>query len=76
MTFLIRPGSPFHARQIEARAHENWRSAAELVWERWEILTAASREDRPGAFAAYMSALDAEAVAAEVLADSCLDQAA
>jgi len=76
MTFLIRPGSPFHARQIEARAHESWRCAAELVWGRWASLTEASAEDKPGALAAYMSALDAEAAAAEALADSCLDQAA
>jgi len=76
MTFLIRPGSPFHARQIEARAHESWRSAAELVWGRWETLTTASPEDKPAAFAAYMSALDAEAAAADALAESCLDQAA
>ena len=76
MTFLIRPGSPFHARQVQARAHEHWRCAAELVWGRWESLTEASSEDKPGAFAAYMSALDSEAAAAEALADSCLDQAA
>ena len=76
MTFLIRPGSPFHARQIEARAHQDWRSAAELVWARWETLTTASPEDKPGAFAAYMSALDAEAAAADALADTSLDRAA
>ena len=76
MTFLIRPGSPFHARQVQARAQENWRRAAELVWGRWESLTEASSEDKPGAFAAYMSALDSEAAAAEALADSCLDKAA
>ena len=76
MTFLIRPGSPFHARQVQARARENWRSAAELVWGRWQELTEASSEDKPGAFGAYMSALDAESAAAAALADSCLDEAA
>ena len=76
MNFLIRPGSPLHPRQVEARAHENWRSAAELVWGRWDALRKASPEDKPGAFAAYTFALEAEAAAAEAFADSCLDQAA
>ena len=68
MTFLTRPGVPFYHRQLDARS-QIWRRAANLVWTRWEALKAATPEGRPGAFAAYLAALDAEAAAADALAD-------
>ena len=75
MTFLIRPGAPFYDQQLHARAANAWRSAADLVWSRWEALTSAPPESRPGAFAAYTAALD-EAAAASALADLYPSQAA
>lgn len=76
MTYLIRPGSPFFARQVHARAENTWRSAADLVWARWELVREATPQTRAGAFAAYLAALDAEAAAAGALADVSLQQAA
>ena len=69
MTFLIRPGVPFYGRQLQARALRAWRVAADLVWARWEALREATPENRPAAFADYLAALDAEAMAAAALAD-------
>jgi hypothetical protein len=69
MKFLIRPGVPFHSRQLRARAMRAWRAAADLVWARWEALGEAAPELRPAAFAAYLAALDAEASAADTLAE-------
>jgi hypothetical protein len=68
MTFLIRPGAPLYEAQLEARRLNTWRDAERLVQLRWEDFLAANRASRPGAFAAYMAALDAEAAAAGELA--------
>jgi hypothetical protein len=76
MKFLIRPGVPFHSRQLRARAMRAWRAAADLVWARWEALGEAAPELRPAAFAAYLAALDAEASAAATLAEINLGRTA
>ncbi|HUA49925.1 MAG TPA: hypothetical protein VMA77_32130 [Solirubrobacteraceae bacterium] len=76
MTFLIRPGVPFYSRQLRARALRAWRIAADLVWARWEVLREATPESRSAAFAAYLAALDAEAMAATALANLGPSQAA
>ena len=76
MSFLIRPGVPFHGRQPRARAMRAWRVAADLVWARSELLAEAPPELRSMAFAAYLAALDAEASVAAALADTQLSQAA
>jgi hypothetical protein len=44
-----------------------WRAAEGLVRARWAEYLAAGRDDRPGAFAAYLTALEAEATAAAEL---------
>jgi hypothetical protein len=41
-----------------------WRAAEGLVRARWAEYLAAGRDDRSGAFAAYLTALEAEATAA------------
>jgi hypothetical protein len=46
-----------------------WRIAANLVWTRWEAFLNAPRDIRARAFAAYLTALDAEAAAAAEIAD-------
>ncbi|HMD56742.1 MAG TPA: hypothetical protein VKG82_04660 [Solirubrobacteraceae bacterium] len=76
MTFLIRSGASFHGTAARARALDAWRSAADLVWARWELLGEASPECRAAAFVDYNAALDAEADAADVLADIQLSNAA
>jgi hypothetical protein len=76
MKFLIRPGAPLHDRKLQARALTTWRSAADLVWARSELLGEAAPESRPGAFAAYHAALDAEAAAAGRLAEMRASRAA
>jgi hypothetical protein len=68
MTFLIRPGTPRYQAQVQARALDTWRDAEELVQLRWDTLLEAEGASRPGAFAAYVAALDAEAAAAGDLA--------
>lgn len=55
---------------------EAWRNAEELVRARWAEYRAARRDDRPGAFAAYTAALDAEAAAARELGSVALAAAA
>jgi hypothetical protein len=55
---------------------EAWRNAEALVRARWADYRAARREDRPGAFAAYTAALDAEAAAAHELGSMALAAAA
>jgi hypothetical protein len=69
MTFLIHPAVPFYGSQLRARTRDTWRIAADLVWTRWEFWIDAMPETRGRAFAAYTSALDAEAAAAAALAD-------
>jgi hypothetical protein len=49
-----------------------WRSAAQLLWARWQTPLEAEPETRAWAFAAYVSALDAESAAAADLAGSWL----
>ena len=68
MTFLIRPGAPLYQAQLQARALDTWRDAELLVQLRWDTFLEAHRGSRPGAFAAYVAALDAEAAAAAELA--------
>jgi hypothetical protein len=68
MTFLIRPGAPLYQAQLQARALDTWRDAELLVKLRWNTFLEANRASRPGAFAAYVAALDAEAAAAGELA--------
>ena len=50
------------------RRLEAWRAAASRVWTCWEALLAAPPEHRARAFAAYTTALDAEAAAAADMA--------
>ena len=69
MRFFNRPRRLYGGRQLHARTMRAWRSAADLVWMRWTMLCEATPEFRPAAFAAYLSALDAEASAAAKLAE-------
>ena len=75
MTFLIRPGAPLYQAQLQALALDMWRDAELLVQLRWDAFLVADRASRPGAFAAYVAALDAEAAAADELAHSHADLA-
>jgi hypothetical protein len=75
MTFLIRPGAPLYQAQLQARALDTWRDAELLVKLRWNTFLEANRASRPGAFAAYVAALDAEAAAAGELAHAHSDLA-
>ena len=70
MTFLIRPGAPLYQAQLQARALDTWRDAELLVQLRWDDFLVADRASRRGAYAAYMAALDAEAAAADELAQA------
>src|SRR5206468_7314779 len=63
MRMEVHPMFPTN-RRAEARALEAWRSAAQLVWTRWHTFLEAELETRAWAFAAYVSALDAESEAA------------
>ena len=53
-------------------AVEAWIMAEEFVRERWAEYRAARLDDRPGAFTAYLAALDAESAAARELASMAL----
>ena len=75
MTFLIRPGAPLHQAQLQARALDAWRDAELLVQLRWHTFLEADRAARPGAFAAYLAALDVEAALADELAGAHSDLA-
>jgi hypothetical protein len=75
MTFLIRPGTPRYQAQLQARALDTWREAELLVQLRWDSFLEADRASRRGAFAAYVAAIDAEAAAADELADAHSDVA-
>jgi len=68
MTFLIRPGAPLYQAQLQTRALDRWRDAEVLVRLRWNTFLEADFTSRPGAFAGYAAALDAEAAAAAELA--------
>jgi hypothetical protein len=75
MTFLIRPGTPRYQAQLQARALDTWRDAELVVRLRWATFLEAEAASRPGVFAAYLAALDAEAAAAGELADAHADLA-
>lgn len=63
--------------QLQALALDVWREAESQVQARWNAFLAADRPSRRRAtFAAYLTALNAEAVAAEALAHTHLDLAA
>jgi hypothetical protein len=62
--FLTSPAST----RISREALEVWRSAAHLVWVRWQGFLAADSASRRPAFAAYLAAVDAEEAAARDLA--------
>ena len=63
--------------QLQALALDVWREAESQVQARWNAFLAADRPSRRRAtFAAYLMALNAEAVAAEALAHTHLDPAA
>jgi hypothetical protein len=62
--------------QPYAQALERWRSAEGLVSARWRAFLTAERESKPGAFAAYAIALEAEESAADRLALVQLGEAA
>jgi hypothetical protein len=53
----------------QARALDAWRAAAASVWGRWDAFLVAPAPLRPGAFAAYLAALDAEEEAAARVAN-------
>ena len=67
-------------KQKEVRTHSDafdaWRSASDLVSERWHQFRVADDDDRSTTFAAYVAALDNEEVAAAVLALFTVDEAA
>ena len=73
MTFLIRRGAPLYQAQLQASALDTWHDAELLVQLRWDDFVEADRASRPGAFAAYVAALDAEAAAAGELAHAHSD---
>jgi hypothetical protein len=75
MSFLIGPGAPLCQAQLQARALDTWRDAELLVQLRWYIFLEADGASRPGAFATYVAALDAEAAAAGELAHAHSDLA-
>jgi len=60
----------------EADTLEIWRTAAELVRDRWYQFKVAERAARPFMFAAYAAALDHEEAAAAALALLTVEQAA
>jgi hypothetical protein len=60
--------------QLQALALDVWREAESQVQTRWNAFLAADRPShRRATFAAYLTALDAEAAAAEALAHTHLD---
>ena len=75
MTFLTRPRAPLYQARLQARAFDTWRDAELLVQLRWDTFIEADRASRPGMFAAYVAALDAEAAAAGELAHAHSDLA-
>jgi hypothetical protein len=60
--------TPDFAASSRDRALESWRAAETLVWLRWQAFLAAADAGRPGAFACYVAALDAEELASDELA--------
>jgi hypothetical protein len=66
----------FERRAPSQRAFAAWREAAELVSARWTLFVEAEPEERRGAFASYIAALDAEEAAAARIKRLTLDRAA
>ena len=63
-----------NSAELQAFAFDMWREAEAQVRTRWDAFLAADRPSRRrAAFAAYLTALDAEAAAADVLAQTHLD---
>jgi hypothetical protein len=62
--FPLRRRTPFHRTARTPSPIDEWRAAERLVWTRWTDFLHAPPEIRSGAFAAYVAALDAEAIAA------------
>ena len=60
--------TPVLATSSSDQALGTWQEAETLVWLRWKAFLAADAAGRPGAFAAYVAALDAEEKAAADLA--------
>jgi hypothetical protein len=59
----------FTPHTSQPSALDEWRAAAALVQDRWaQVLTADRHSRRSAAYAAYRAALDAEELAAAVLA--------
>jgi hypothetical protein len=67
-------------KQKEVRTHSDaldaWRSASDLVRDRWHGFLVADGDDRSATFAAYVAALNNEEAAAAVLALFTIEQAA
>jgi hypothetical protein len=77
MSSSIRPRALFSADSAYPGALETWRDAEAGVRACWDAFRSADRPSRRrAAFAAYMTALDAEAAAADALADSHVELAA
>jgi len=66
-----------NSTELQALAFDTWREAEAQLQARWDAFLAADRPSRRrAAFATYLTALDAEAAAAEALADAHLHPAA
>jgi hypothetical protein len=63
MLSLRRATASYGASQ-RSHPRDAWRSAAALVWARWERFREAPPDARSRTFAAYLAALDAEEAAA------------
>jgi hypothetical protein len=74
--FPLRRRTPFDRISLRPSPIEEWRDAERLVWTRWRAFLHAPPEIRSGAFAAYVAALDAEAVAAHDLPSRSLTNVA
>ena len=70
----------FNLNQKEGSSYSGaldaWRSASDLVRDRWHQFLVADGEDRSVTFAAYVAALDHEEAAAAELALFTVDEAA
>jgi hypothetical protein len=83
---ISRPASPeisignlddANSAELQALAFDMWREAEAQVRAQWRAFLVADRPSRRrAAFADYLTALDAEAAAADVLADAHLHPAA
>jgi hypothetical protein len=62
--FPLRRTTALHRVPLRASPIEEWRAAEHLVWTRWRTFLHSPPEIRSRAFAAYVAALDAEAIAA------------